>query len=145
MGFRRFEWKRLLAFALPFALLAPHHASLGACVLPVPDGDGPAPTRANIIGDVDRVDLPFVFVLNKETDVVEQLTVAGLAEVNTVFGGSESVAAVRKGMQVWAWFRDCKRPDAGIPSLAYLMIYSRDPNDRATLDKSGKVVAGSRH
>lgn len=113
------------------------------CLLPIPDGGGDnyAPSRPNIFGEIDRVALPNVYVKNGKTGETEQVSVSQISEVYSVYGGDEQLAAIKPKLQVWIWFKDCKRSLTGPQNAAYFEIFSTDPKHRARLDRNGKIIS----
>ena len=54
------------------------------CILPVPDGGGIDPTRANVYGNIERVDLPLVTIKDGKSGLLEQVSVAKITEIYSV-------------------------------------------------------------
>jgi hypothetical protein len=115
--------------------------------LPTPDGGAPdgsenySPSKENIFGDIERVELPNVFVRNGKKKQLEQISVSKIGAVYSVYGGDEAVDALKPGLQVWIWFEGCKRPKDGPAFAAYFQFFSTDPNERAKLNRNGKIVS----
>jgi hypothetical protein len=124
---------------LGIALLLPIVAT-AKCILPIPDGDGPSPSQENIFGDVEKVDLPYVFIRNGRTKKVEKVSVAKIGEIYSVYGGDAPLSDLRPELQTWIWFRNCTRPSGVTPEVAYFQIFSTDPKDRARLNRKGKII-----
>ena len=133
--------RRILGIAVGLLLIP--LSAVGACRLPVPDGGGDdyVPSPENIFGDIVRVKLPVVTIRNGKTHTLEQVSVAKTPEFYTVYGGDGSRSALKPGLQVWVWFKDCKRPAKGIPMAAYFQVFSTSPEDRAVLDPQGRIVS----
>jgi len=99
------------------------------CRLPVPDGGDETyvPSKENLFGNIERVELPYAFVRNGKTQRLEQISVSKITEIYTVYGGDAPVSELKPKLQVWVWFENCKRPKEGIPNAAYFQIFSTDP------------------
>lgn len=112
------------------------------CRLPTPDGsENYRPSKESIFGDIERVELPNVFVRNRKTKQLEQISVGKIDAIYSVYGGDGAVEALKPGLQVWIWFENCKRPKSGPIYAAYLEFFSMNPKDRAKLNRSGKIVS----
>lgn len=124
-----------------FAALSAAGLGMAACVLPVPDGgDGP-PSPANLFGTIERVRLPYMLIRNSRTGARESVSLKGVAAIYTVYGGNGPLTALRRGLQVWVWFKQCTRPLKGIPQVDYVQVFSLAPGDRAALDGDGHIIA----
>ena len=112
------------------------------CLLPIPDGgsEGYAPSKENLWGDIEKVELPFVYIKSGKNRQVVKVSVSKLKEVYSVYGGDGPLSVLRPHLQVWVWFENCKAPASGVPNVAYFQFFSSSPNDRATLDKEGRIV-----
>jgi hypothetical protein len=133
--------KLVLCFCVGL-LLTPLPSS-GACRLPIPDGgdEDYVPSKANLFGDIVRVELPLVTIKNGRTQDLEQVSVSKIGEIYSVYGGDGSLSELKPGLQVWVWFEKCKRPTEGIPSVAYFQIFSTDPTDRARINRQGAIIS----
>ncbi len=113
------------------------------CLLPIPDG-GPenyAPSRENLWGDVEKVELPFVYIKSGKTHQLVKVSLSKVDQIYSVYGGFETLSILRPHMQVWVWFENCKVPGSGVPNAAYFQYFSSDPSDRAELSKDGRIIA----
>ncbi|WP_374334316.1 hypothetical protein [Leeia sp.] len=133
--------KPIISVLLLCAALSVPLSSVAACVLPVPDGDEVPPSPANLFGEIERVQLPYVVIRNGRTGARQTVSLKGAAAVYTVYGGDGPVSGLKRGLQVWVWYRHCARPARGIPHAAYFQVFSLDPGDRATLDREGRIIA----
>jgi hypothetical protein len=131
---------RLSSVASIFALMPLE--LFAKCLLPIADGGGHnyVPSRPNVFGVVERVDLPNVYVKNGKTGASEHVSVSQISEIFSVYGGDDHLAAITPKLQVWIWFKDCKRSSKGPQNAAYFQIFSIDPNDRARLDRNGNII-----
>lgn len=131
----------LLLGAATFGLAAP--PAQAACLLPIPDGGGEdyTPSKENLWGDIERVELPFVYIKSGKTHKTVKVSLAKIKETYSVYGGPGSLSELQPKLQVWVWFENCRAPQKGVPNAAYFEFFSTDPNDRATLDKNGKIIA----
>ncbi len=122
-------------------------SSPAACRLPVPDGgdEGYVPSKENLFGDIVRVDLPLVTVRNGRTRKPEQISVADISGIYSIYGGDGPLSELKPGLQVWVWFRKCERPGEGIPFAAYFQVFSTDPGDRARLNRQGQIISVPGH
>jgi hypothetical protein len=113
------------------------------CLLPIPDGGDEvyAPSRPNMFGNVERVAFPIVYVKNGKTGEIEQVSVSKISEIYSVYGGDGQLTAIKPRLQVWIWFEDCKRSASGPQKASYFQFFSTDPNDKAKLDRHGKIVS----
>lgn len=113
------------------------------CRLPIPDGGDETyvPSRENLFGDIERVELPYVFVKNGKTQRLEKISASKITEIYTVYGGFGPLSELKPKLQVWVWFENCERPKEGIPNAEYFQIFSTDPTDRAKLDRDGKIIS----
>ena len=132
----------LVLWLLLGLVLVPLPAS-AACLLPIPDGGDETyvPSRENLFGNIERVELPYVFVRNGKTKRLEQISVSKITEIYSVYGGYAPLSDLKPKLQVWVWFENCKRPKEGFPNAAYFQIFSSDPTDRAKLDHEGKIIS----
>lgn len=123
-------------------LLAPL-SSFGVCRLPIPDGgdESYVPSKENLFGDIVRVELPLVTIKNGRSKVLEQVSVSKITDIYSVYGGDGPLSELKPGLQVWIWFEKCKRSTDGIPSAAYFQIFSKDPTDRAKLNRRGRIIS----
>jgi hypothetical protein len=134
------NFRQLFTAVIGF-LLIPLQVYAG-CRLPVSDGaENYVPSTANIFGDIERVELPNVFVRNGKTKTLEKISVAKISAIYSVYGGDGAVDELKPGLQVWIWFASCKRPKDGLTYAAYFQFFSTDPNDRANLNQNGKIVS----
>jgi hypothetical protein len=120
--------RTLSASVLVLAVL-PASAS---CVLPVPDGDGPQPSKPNLYGRIDSVGEGGTVIVSqsKGGTKVAVLLPPG-AEIYSAFGGDVCREELAPGQTVWVWFEGCKWPSSGRPAVsAYFRVYSKDPHDR---------------
>ncbi|HEY5993321.1 MAG TPA: hypothetical protein VIU46_01855 [Gallionellaceae bacterium] len=124
-----------LSFASPLAK--------AACLLPISDGGGKdyMPSKENLWGDIERVELPFVYIKSGKTHEVVKVSLSRIDAVYSVYGGPGKLSLLRPRLQVWVWFENCREPGSGVPNAAYFQFFSADPNDRAALDKDGKITA----
>lgn len=113
------------------------------CLLPIPDGGGEGykPSKENLWGDIERVELPFVYIKSGKTHETVKVSLSRIKEAYTVYGGDMPLSVLQPRLQVWVWFEDCRAPGSGVPNAAYLKFFSSNPNDRATLDKEGKIIS----
>jgi hypothetical protein len=141
---------RHLAMAnLLFLLLGAASLGVGSapakaeCLLPIPDGGGEGykPSKENLWGDIERVELPFVYIKSGKTHQVVKVSLAKINAAYSVYGGDGPLSTLRPGLQAWVWFENCTAPRSGVPNVAYFQFFSSNPNDRATLDKNGKIIA----
>lgn len=112
------------------------------CMLPIPDG-GPedyVPSKENLWGNIEKVELPFVYIKSGKSRQVVKVSLSKIKEVYSVYGGDGPLSVLRPRLQVWVWFENCKSPNSGVPDVAYFQFFSSDPNDRATLDSEGRIV-----
>lgn len=126
---------------LTFALLLTPLSALAACKLPVPDGGGVSPSKPNIFGSIERVELPYVFIRNGRTQQLEKVSLVKIGEIYSVYGGDAPFSDLQPRLQSWVWFAGCKRLKTGIPQAAYFQIFSSDPGDRAKLDRVGRIIS----
>ncbi len=141
---RNFAMANLLFLLLGAATLG--FASLpakAACLLPIPDGGGEGykPSKENLWGDIERVELPFVYIKSGKSHQVVKVSLSRIDAVYSVYGGPGKLSLLRPRLQVWVWFENCREPGSGVPNAAYFQFFSADPNDRAALDKDGKITA----
>ena len=134
--------RNLLLWLLIGFVLAPLSAS-ATCRLPIPDGGDETyiPSRANVFGNIQRVELPYVFVIDGQTHHLEKISISKITEIYSVYGGDGPLSELKPKLQVWVWFANCKRPKEGFPNAAYFQIFSTDPTDRARLDREGRIVS----
>lgn len=148
---RNFAVTNLLFLLLSVATLSlASTPAKAACLLPVPDGGGEnyKPSKENLWGDIERVELPFVYIKSGKTHQLVKVSLSKVDAAYSVYGGDAPLSALRPKLQVWVWFENCRAPGSGVPNAAYFEFFSTDPNDRATLDKNGKIIAvppGSNH
>ena len=112
------------------ALFAQVAQAVPHCVLPVPDGGGVIPTRANLTGIVSAVGAGFVEVRPFKGGTSFRVLHDSTTEYYSAFGGDYEPADLAVGQRVWIWFVNCKRPVTGQPKAAYLQLFSRDPSDQ---------------
>lgn len=131
----------LLLGAAPLTLAAP--PAKAECLLPTPDGSPGdfTPSRENLWGDIERVELPFVYIKSGKTHQVVKVSLSKIDEAYSVYGGPGKLSVLQPRLQVWVWYENCRAPGSGVPNAAYFQFFSSDPNDRATLDKGGKIIA----
>jgi len=110
------------------------------CAIPTPDGNNTAPTRANIFGVVEHIEFPNVTILLDKNHASREISVEGIKEIYSVYGGFEAIGRLRNGMQIWVWFEGCAEPTKGKPRAIFLQFFSLDISDRATLDEEGRIV-----
>lgn len=113
------------------------------CLLPIPDGGSEdyVPSKENLWGDIEKVELPFVYIKSGKSHQVVKVSLSKTKEVYSVYGGDGPLSVLRPRMQVWVWFDNCALPTRGVPNVAYFQFFSLDPNDRATLDNEGRIVS----
>ena len=131
----------VLCFWLGF-LLAPLPSS-AACRLPISDGgdEGYVPSKANLFGEIVRVEFPLVIIRNGKTQNLEQVSLSKISEIYSVYGGDGPLSELKPRLQVWVWFENCKRPTEGTPVAAYFQIFSSDPTDRAKVSRQGRIIS----
>jgi hypothetical protein len=135
----KFQLSTALGFGALLFFAVQVHAG---CRLPRPDGgENCRPSKESIFGEIERVELPNVFVRNGKTKRPEQISVAKIDAIYSVYGGDRAVEALKPGLQVWIWFKDCKRPKSGPIYAAYFEFFSINPKDRAKLNRNGKIVS----
>ena len=144
LNHRKCLWFRpSLVLCLLIGLVLTPLAASATCRLPIPDGgdENYVPSRENIFGNIERVELPNVFIKNGKTQRLEQISVSKITEIYSVYGGDGPLSDLKPNLQVWVWFENCKRPKEGVPNAAYFQIFSSDPTDRAKLDREGKIIS----
>jgi hypothetical protein len=87
------------------------------------------------------VELPNVVVRNGRTKRLEDVSVAKIDAIFSVYGGDSPLTELKPGLQVWIWFVDCKRPKTGPAYAGYFEIFSSNPKDRAKLNRNGKIIS----
>ena len=103
------------------------------CVLPVPDGDGPIPSHANVKGHIVSIKNNIVTVRSNMTKNKVSVIVPEDLTLYSALGGSSEAKGTRglmKKKKAWVWFVGCKRDRKTIPEAAYFQIFSSAPNDQ---------------
>src|SRR5438105_10574039 len=67
------------------------------CRLPIPDGGDETyvPSRANLFGNIERVELPYVIVKNGKTHRLEKISVSKITEIYSVYGGDGPLSELK--------------------------------------------------
>lgn len=114
---------------IALTLVAPVAQANPKCVLPIPDGGGVIPTRANLTGRISLVGDGFIEVQPLKRGTAIRVLHDSTTQYFSAFGGDYEPADLALGQRVWIWFVNCKRPETGPPTAAYLQLFSRDPSD----------------
>ncbi|CAN7207968.1 hypothetical protein LJR161_000605 [Variovorax paradoxus] len=119
-------FSRLLAIAFASAIWVGHaHAS---CRYPLADGGEAAPTAPNVVGTVVKVESTRITLRTRAGHVKIGTPSSGV--YYTAFGGDDPIEKLKEGLVARAWFVGCKaQKDRPTPKVAYLEVYSNDPND----------------
>jgi hypothetical protein len=133
----------IVTLSFSTALFMFSHQVSATCQLPIPDGGDETyiPSKANIFGDIVKVELPYVFIKNGRTHQEETVSVSDITDVHSSYGGVSPLSVLKPNLQVWVWFKNCRKPKTGPSEVAYFQFFSSDPTDRATLDETGKVIS----
>jgi hypothetical protein len=122
--------RNLLGIVLVLLLSSFAEIAHARCVLPVPDGGGEAPSRANVEGYIISIDKDLVVIRPHGTKRRVSVRVPQDKPIFSAFGGDDHPSELRVGQKAWVWFVGCKHVGKEVPVSAYFQIYSKDPNDR---------------
>lgn len=121
------SFSRLLAILFAWAIWV--GLAHGSCRYPLADGGEAKPNAPNVVGTVVKIEANRITLHTKAGNVSIGIPSSGV--YYTAFGGDDRVDKLKEGLVARAWYEGCKaQKDRPTPQVAYLEVYSNDPNDR---------------
>jgi hypothetical protein len=114
--------KVLLASMLLTMSIAALAAGKSACVLPVPDGQGPTSSEPSFRGEIVKVDSGLVTVKVEPGSEHIEFRVNDNTQLFTAYGGFVSKEELVVGPMTRVWYVGCDVSKAGSPPVAAIVM-----------------------